>query len=195
MDQARNQVTSQLESQKERVTSTLSGVADALRQTSEQLRQQNQEPVGQMAERAADAVSQISGYLNQRDIRQIVNSVEIYAREQPAVFIGGAFALGLLMARFLKSSSDGAGSADGTSNGWSSNYAASAPWSPPASTMAPVNTYNSTGGSYGGAMASSTGAASTAGGMSFTPSTDLDADDELIPTAAQIPSVRSSDDE
>jgi len=194
MDQARDQVTSQLESQKERVTSTLSGVADALRQTGEQLRQQNQEPVGHLADRAADAVTRISGYLHERDIRQIVGSVESYAREQPAVFIGGAFALGLLMARFLKSSSDGAGSTMGTSNAWTSNYAASVPWSPPATTMAPVNTYNSADGSFVGAASTSTGAASSTGGMSSTPSIDADDDDELIPATAQIPSVRSSDD-
>ena len=34
----------------------------------------------------------------------MVTQVEQYARRQPAIFLGGAFALGLLGARFLKSS-------------------------------------------------------------------------------------------
>jgi len=194
MGQARSQVTSQLESQKERVSGTLCNVAEAMRHTSEQLRQQNQEPVAQIAERAADTVDRITGYLNERDVRQILNSVESYAREQPAVFIGGAFALGLLMARFFKSSSDGAGSAEGRSNAWAGGYAAGVPWSPPASATPPVNAYSSLGTSYGGATTSSTGAASIAGDMSLTPSIDAEDDDELIPATAQTPTVRSSDD-
>lgn len=193
MGQARSQVTSQLESQKERVSGTLCNVAEAMRHTSEQLRQQNQEPVAQIAERAADTVDRITGYLNERDVRQILNSVESYAREQPAVFIGGAFALGLLVARFFKSSSDGDGALPSTSSAWTDSYAASAPWSPPASAMAPVSTYNTTGSGYGNTLGDSASAA-TAGGMNTSLSADMDDEEDLVSAASPDSEVRPSDD-
>jgi len=193
MDQARSQVTSQLEGQKERVTNTLSSMAEALHHTGEQLRQENKEPVGQIAERAAEAVERVTGYLNERDVRQIINSVESYAREQPAVFIGGAFALGLLAARFFKSSSDGDGTLPSTSSAWTDSYAASAPWSPPASAMAPVSTYNTTGSGYGNTSGGSASAA-TAGGMNTSLSADMDDEEDLVSAASPDSEVRPSDD-
>jgi len=194
MDQARSQVTSQLESQKERVTGSLCSVAEAMRHTSEQLRQQNQLPAGQIAERAAETVERITGYLNERDVRQIINSVESYAREQPAVFLGGAFALGLLAARFFKSSSDGAGSGEGTNRAWAGGYAASVPWSPPVSAMPPANPYGTTSSGYGGASGGSASATTTSGGMNAALSADTDDEDELVPTTTQEYGARSSDD-
>jgi len=43
-------------------------------------------------------------YVQQTDVRQMADRVESFARREPAIFLGGAFALGLLGARFLKSS-------------------------------------------------------------------------------------------
>jgi hypothetical protein len=42
-------------------------------------------------------------YLHGKDLDRIVGDVEHFARSQPLMFIGGAFGLGLLAARFLKS--------------------------------------------------------------------------------------------
>jgi len=49
-------------------------------------------------------VESVSGYLHERDVRQIVDETEDFGRQRPAVFVGGALALGVLAARFLKSS-------------------------------------------------------------------------------------------
>jgi hypothetical protein len=54
----------------------------------------------------AKQVEQVSTYLEQKDLRDVLKDVEGFARRNPAVFIGGAFALGILAARFLKSSGD-----------------------------------------------------------------------------------------
>ena len=89
---------------KDRAAETLSGVAQSLRLSSQQLREQNQEGVSRYTERAADQVEQLSNYLQNADVTELVDRIEDFARRQPTLFLGGTFALGLLGARFLKSS-------------------------------------------------------------------------------------------
>jgi hypothetical protein len=106
--QAQEQTTKQVESGlakgKNQAAETLSGVAQSLRFSSQQLREQNQGGVSRYTERAADQVERLSNYLQSADATEIVDRVEDFARRQPALFLGGAFTLGLLGARFLKSS-------------------------------------------------------------------------------------------
>jgi hypothetical protein len=102
---AAGQATSLAQSQKDRAGESLSMVAQALRQTGQNLDQQGQGTVGQLAGKAADQVERVSGYLRERDVNQLIFEVEDYARRNTALFLGGAFALGMLAARFLKSSS------------------------------------------------------------------------------------------
>jgi hypothetical protein len=104
MDKARTQVMDQLAGQKERAAGSVKSVAQALRQTGQQLRDQDQGAVAPVAESAAEYVERFSRYLQERDIRQMIDEVEGFARREPAMFLGGAFALGFLAARFLKSS-------------------------------------------------------------------------------------------
>ena len=104
-DQAREQVTSRLDDQINRAAEGLGGVAQALRQASQQVQEQNQGAFRQYIDTAADQVERLSGYLRSNDLGQIVGQVEDFARRQPALFLGGAFVLGLFGARFLKSSS------------------------------------------------------------------------------------------
>jgi hypothetical protein len=59
---------------------------------------------------AADQMRHFSDQLRQKDVRELLSDVERFAQRQPTVFLGGAFALGLLGARFLKSSSPTSGS-------------------------------------------------------------------------------------
>lgn len=105
VDQAKQTATAQAQSQKDRAAQSIGTVAQALRQTGQELRGQEQGAVAQYVDRAADQVERFSGFLQNRDVGQIVNDVERYARRNPTMFVGGAFALGLLAARFLKSSS------------------------------------------------------------------------------------------
>ena len=104
VDQAKQQTTSLLASRKDQAADTLSTVAQALRQTGQHLREQEQEPVAGLADQVATRVESVSGYLHGRDVRQLVDDTEDFARQRPAVFVGGALALGVLAARFLKSS-------------------------------------------------------------------------------------------
>jgi len=103
IDQAKQQATSQLSSQKDRAADSLGTVADALRQTGKHLHENDQHGLEHYANKAAERVEQVSGQLREKDVQEIVRDVERYARRQPALFLGGAFVLGLLGARFLKS--------------------------------------------------------------------------------------------
>jgi hypothetical protein len=88
-----------------RGASSLDGVVSALRQTSRSLREQEEAaPIAQYADRAAEQIDNIAGYLRDGDVNQIVHDVERFARRKPMLFLGGALAAGLFASRFLKSS-------------------------------------------------------------------------------------------
>ena len=104
---AGDKVASSLDSQKDRAAQGLGSVAQALRQASDQLSSEQQGPT--MREYVASAANQIerfSDYLRSTNTREMVTGLERFARQQPALFVGGAFMLGLLGARFLKTSSE-----------------------------------------------------------------------------------------
>jgi hypothetical protein len=102
--QAREQAAARLTGQKDRAADGLTNVAQALRQTGQQLRDQDQQAFTGYIESAASQVERVSNYLRQRDLGQLIDDVEYFARRQPALFLGGTFVAGLLGARFLKSS-------------------------------------------------------------------------------------------
>lgn len=116
VDQAKQQATSQLSSQKDRAVDSLGTVADALRQTGKHLHENDQHGLEQYANKAAERVEQVSGQLREKDVQEIVRDVERYARQQPALFLGGAFVLGLLGARFLKSTAQREDDQEGETN-------------------------------------------------------------------------------
>jgi hypothetical protein len=103
MDHARHGAFSKLDSQRERAATGLGSMVDALRESGRQLEGQN----ATMASYVTGAASQLerfSGGIRDRDVNQIVRDVERFARQRPAIFLGSAFALGIVAARFLKSS-------------------------------------------------------------------------------------------
>jgi len=105
IDQARETVTTQASSQKDRAAESLTTLAQAIRQTGDQLRGQEQGTVAGYTDQAAQYIERVSGFLRERDINDMLYEIERYARRNPTAFIGGAFAVGLLAGRFLKSSS------------------------------------------------------------------------------------------
>jgi YHS domain-containing protein len=101
---AREQARSAIDKQRGRTSDTLGTVANALRQTAQQLQSQQQESMARYADGAANRVERLSGYLRDKDADQLINEAERMVRRQPALFLGGAFALGFVLSRFLKSS-------------------------------------------------------------------------------------------
>ena len=106
MDKVRQGATSQLSTQKNRATDGIGTVAQAVRQTSQQLRTQQHDTIANYIDQAANQLEQFSTRLRDKDISELMRDAQQFARRQPAVFIGSAFAIGLLGARFLKSSRD-----------------------------------------------------------------------------------------
>ena len=110
------QVKSELSNQKHQVAQRMTPIQTALQETGQQLRNQGQGSVAQYADRAAEQVERFSGYLRENDVDQLLEEARNFARSRPALFLGGAAALGFLGTRFLKSSSEEAASGeDGSS--------------------------------------------------------------------------------
>ena len=107
VDRVRHTAAAQLTSQKTRATDTLGSVAAAIRQSSQPLRDNNQAMLADYAGKAADQLEQFSARLRERDLTELMDDAKRFARRQPALFVGAAFAAGVLAARFLKSSPDG----------------------------------------------------------------------------------------
>jgi hypothetical protein len=105
VDKVRDTAAAQLTSQKDRVTEGLGTVVNAVRQSGEQLRQQQHDTIADYAEQAASQIERLSQGLRDKDLTEILGDVQRLSRSQPALFIGGAFALGVIGARFFKSSS------------------------------------------------------------------------------------------
>jgi hypothetical protein len=57
-----------------------------------------------LTETLAQQVEQVANYLRNKDARAMRTDLENLARRQPALMLGGALLLGLMGARFIKSS-------------------------------------------------------------------------------------------
>jgi ElaB/YqjD/DUF883 family membrane-anchored ribosome-binding protein len=108
---ATQRVESGLSRGKGQAAETLNTVAQALITSGQQLRERKQDNVSRYVDQVADRVQRVSNYLQNTDVSEIIDSTEEFARRRPALFLGGAFALGLIGARFLKSSRRGAAGA------------------------------------------------------------------------------------
>jgi hypothetical protein len=117
MTHAKDSAQSSIGSGKNRAAESLGNVAEALRHTGENMRTRTdvQSGLTDYVTRAADRVESASTYLQNRQIGDILGDVSDFARREPALFLGGAFALGLVGGRFLKSSSSSRATSGGGS--------------------------------------------------------------------------------
>jgi len=176
VEKATEQVTSRLDIGREYVAETMSGVADALRQTGRHLREDSsQYSLAQYADRGADEIESIGGYLRGHDTEQIVSELEGFARRQPLVFAGGAFALGMLAVRFFRSESQPARPTPTVgappTYGAASYGGASATASPTSGRSVPGSAAGTTPGSTGTPPGASTGSGSGHAAPNPTPTT------------------------
>ena len=99
----RERAAAQLTTQKDRALDGLGGVAHAVRSTTQSLRDQHHETIAGYVDQAADQIDRFSRNLKNKDVGELVSDAQRLARRQPALFVGSAFAIGLLGARFFKS--------------------------------------------------------------------------------------------
>lgn len=104
-ERAAEKAHSAFDSQKNRAVESVSGIASALRDSADAVGSQN-ESVGMLIRRAADMIDNVTQNLESKDLDQLVWDVQSLARRNPALFFGGALAIGFAAARFLKASNE-----------------------------------------------------------------------------------------
>ena len=101
---ARDKASSSLGDSRRQAADQIGGIASAFHSASAHLRDENQERIAGLADSLAGQVDQVASYLRDADLDRMVRDVENLARRQPALVFGAALAIGLIGARFLKSS-------------------------------------------------------------------------------------------
>jgi hypothetical protein len=102
--QARDRAGSSLGESKNQFADQFGTIADAFRRTTEHLRSEDQHRIAGLTDTVARQVEQVADYLRNKDAGTMRRDLENLARRQPALMIGSALVLGLIGARFLKSS-------------------------------------------------------------------------------------------
>ncbi len=101
-----NRIRMAFEQQSHRAADQIDNVAQALHSAAQRLDTENNGTAAHYTGMAAHRVEQLADTLRHSNIDDLVARVESYARRQPELFLGGAFGLGFLFSRFVKSSSD-----------------------------------------------------------------------------------------
>src|SRR5690606_34687008 len=86
----------------------------AMNQAASAFAERGQQSLSQAAQVLSGRLGDLSGYLQTRSLDEIVAEARRMARENPALFIAGGVAAGLLLSRFFKASS---GQAQGSTYG------------------------------------------------------------------------------
>lgn len=105
-DQAKEHARSAATRQKDAAAQQMGGLAHALKAASDDLRSRGQDSTAAYVRQAADGLERASGTMRERDIDDLIGTVEDFARRQPVAFLGGAVAAGFGLARFMRSSAD-----------------------------------------------------------------------------------------
>ena len=102
-DHFREQARSSVEEGKTQVAHQVGGLAQALHKSSEELRNQELGRLAEQGDWLASRIEEFQDYLQNRPANEMLNDLRRVARQQPAWFLGGMFAAGLVAARFLQS--------------------------------------------------------------------------------------------
>src|SRR5436190_11077821 len=108
-DAVATQATEKIEEHKGELSSGLRTLADTFRKTGTDLESTpNSTPLTDVTARytgvAARQIENVASYFERKDLRAMMRDTEGFARRNPAIFLGAAFAIGMVAARFLKSS-------------------------------------------------------------------------------------------
>lgn len=106
-EQGRNKLSETVDERTTQAGGQARQVAEALRHSGEQLREQGggQQAAG-VTEGAAERIERLGGYLEQTSGDEILRDVEDFARRRPWMVAGIGLAVGLAASRFLKASSE-----------------------------------------------------------------------------------------
>jgi hypothetical protein len=106
LDKLRETAVSKVEDQKTMASEQVGNLASSLRRTGETLQREGAEPFGRVACTAADQVQRVASYLDRSNVDTMMRDVRELARRNPTVVFGTAILAGVLLGRFLRSSSE-----------------------------------------------------------------------------------------
>lgn len=104
-DTVRSRVREQVDQRSTQAGGQVRSTAQALRSTSQRLREDGQDGPARAAERAADQAEKVGGWLERSDADRILRDVEDFGRRQPMAVVAIGLAAGFAASRFLKASS------------------------------------------------------------------------------------------
>lgn len=93
---------------KERVADRVAHVAERLQGQAAELRE-DEAWLADLVDRGARQLGSLAEEMRQRDFRGMLDQVESFGRQQPALFTGAAVALGFALTRFARTSGTGQG--------------------------------------------------------------------------------------
>jgi ElaB/YqjD/DUF883 family membrane-anchored ribosome-binding protein len=103
--QAQSRAREQIDQRSTQAGEQVSATAQALRSTSEHLREQGQETQAKAADRIADQADRMGSYLTESNADRLLSDVEDFGRRQPMAVVGIGVVVGFAASRFLKASS------------------------------------------------------------------------------------------
>jgi hypothetical protein len=104
-DELKARATTAVDDGRHRAADRVGTLARALHDTADNLGSQGDQQLSGWVHQAADQVERMVGYLNGHDAGGLVRDMEDLARRNPALFLGGTYAAGLVLGRFLRASS------------------------------------------------------------------------------------------
>lgn len=103
-DTAKREATTFADRRKNSVAQSVSDIADSIRETGEGFG--DKPNIHAFTKAAADGLEDLSEQISQKSFGELYTDAERFARARPMVVAAGAAAIGLLAARFLKSSAE-----------------------------------------------------------------------------------------
>jgi hypothetical protein len=102
---AQDKLREQLNQRSSEAGEKVAGTAEDLRSVGEELRNKGKDTPAKFADQAAERTERLGSYLRESDADTILSDMEDFGRRQPMAVLAGGVVLGMVAARFLKSSS------------------------------------------------------------------------------------------
>ena len=102
-EQVKDQASAVAQQQMTSAAEGLDSAAGAVNAVGDRLRENHLGELSQYTDLAAEQIEKLAGWLRTTTPEEIAHDVEDFAKKQPAVFVAGALALGLIGVRFLRS--------------------------------------------------------------------------------------------
>jgi hypothetical protein len=100
---ARDQASGLIDERKSAAAEDLADLSEALRGASEHLRDHSRSMIAGLAQTTADRIESLATAVRERDVVELIDEAQRFARRQPEVFFAGALVLGFLFARTMRS--------------------------------------------------------------------------------------------